>query len=287
MGKWIIFDKRVIATILYLTVAIGGFTIYDEYFADKPQTAAAQHHGEENGSSHEHGSPSQHDHPSEVVTSVQADKDEIKIFLKDKAGNPVNELEVNHEKLLHLIIVDESLQKYYHVHPEQTGKGEFKIGNMLPEGFYKAYIDMKPKNLEYHVEPVSFVVGTPSESTEKVALKPDKELTKIVDGEPVTLKMSSFEVNKPVTLAFDLDKSNLAPYLGAMGHVVILDETGQKFLHVHPANDEDPVFATEFQQPGIYKIWAEFKQNGKVRAFPFVVEIKERSEFAKDIGGRR
>jgi hypothetical protein len=53
-----------------------------------------------------------------------------------------------------------------------------------------------------------------------------------------------------------------------MGHVVILDENAQDFLHVHPANDREPIFETQFKQPGIYKIWAEFKQNGKVRAFP-------------------
>lgn len=280
MGKWVIFDKWVITSILYVAVMIGGFTIYDEFIADDTKPVSAQehqndeNHGEEDGSSHEHGSHSQHEDHSEVITFVQSDENEIKIFLKDKAGNPVNDLEVNHEKLLHLIIVDERLQKYYHVHPEQSGNGEFRIGNMLPEGFYKAFIDIKPKNLGFHAEPIPFVVGTPSGSTNNEELKPDNTLTQHIDGETVTLNMSSFDVNKPVTLAFDLDKTNLTPYLGAMGHVVILDETAQKFLHVHPANHEDPVFETEFKQPGIYKIWAEFKQHGKVRAFPFVVEIK-------------
>jgi hypothetical protein len=160
------------------------------------------------------------------------------------------------------------------VHPEQIGNGEFKIANMLPNGFYKSFIDIKPKDLQYHVEPISIVIGTPSGSARNVALKPDNAFTQHIDGETVTVNMSSFEVDKPVRLAFDLDKTNLTPYLGAMGHVVILDETGQKFLHVHPANHDDPVFETEFLEPGIYKIWAEFKQNGKVRAFPFVVEIK-------------
>jgi hypothetical protein len=51
-------------------------------------------------------------------------------------------------------MVDEHLQKYYHVHPEQRGNGEFRIGNNLPEGFYKAFIDIKPKNLANHVAPV-------------------------------------------------------------------------------------------------------------------------------------
>jgi hypothetical protein len=277
MKKW-----SIPAAILYVAVVIGGFNVYAEFIADDKQfvsheeTQSHSTHGEENKSSHVHESDSAHEDTSEVHAFVQNDKDEIKIFLKDKAGNPVNELEVNHEKLLHLIIVDEHLQKYYHLHPEQTGEGEFRIGNNLPEGFYKAFIDIKPKNLAYHVAPVPFIVGNPSGSTHTHSqeLKPDNNFSQNVDGETVKLNMSSVEAKKPVTLTFDLNKTNLTPYLGAMGHVVILDENAQKFLHVHPANDKETVFETQFEQPGIYKIWAEFKQNGKVRAFPFVVEIK-------------
>jgi hypothetical protein len=87
----------------------------------------------------------------------------------------VNDLEVNHEKLLHFIIVDYHLQEYYHVHPQQTGNGEFTIANNLPEGFYKGFIDIKPKNLAYHVAPVPFIVGNPSglTDTHNEKLKPD------------------------------------------------------------------------------------------------------------------
>jgi hypothetical protein len=77
-----------------------------------------------------------------------------------------------------------------------------------------------------------------------------------------------------VTLSFSLDKTKLEPYLGAAGHVVILDEKGEHYLHVHPVKENETVFQTEFDRPGVYKIWAEFKQNGKVRVFPFVVEVK-------------
>jgi hypothetical protein len=277
MGKW-----AIPAAILYVAVVIGSFNVYAEFIADDKQsvsqteTQSHNTHGEETQSSHQHGSDSEHEDISEVNTFVQNDKNEIKIFLKDKAGNPVNELEVNHEKILHLIVVDEHLQKYYHLHPEQTGKGEFRIGNNLPEGFYKAFIDIKPKNLAYYVAPVPFIVGNPSGLTHShnEELKPDNNFTQNIDGETVKLNLSSAQANKPVTLTFDLDKTNLTPYLGAMGHVVILDENAQNFLHVHPANDKEPIFETQFKQPGIYKIWAEFKQNGKVRAFPFVIEIK-------------
>ncbi|MEH7335973.1 hypothetical protein V7161_25425 [Neobacillus drentensis] len=289
MRKW------AIAGILYVTLVVLGFGAYDKWIADDKGMAAktdshgsmdqkaghgtegeenGNHNGVETGSSHAHEGNA-HQQSSQVNAFVQNNQGKIKIFLKDKAGNPVDELEVNHEKILHLIIVDEQLQKYYHVHPERTGTGEFTIEKNLPEGFYKAFIDIKPKNLAYEVEPVSFIVGNPSAQGHGHALVPDTNYSKTIDGETVTLSVNSFKAGEPVTLSFDLDQTNLTPYLGAMGHVVILDEYGKKFLHVHPSNEKEPIFETQFEKPGIYKIWAEFKQNGKVRAFPFVIEIKE------------
>ncbi|QRG70047.1 hypothetical protein [Brevibacillus choshinensis] len=285
--------KTAVGALLYIAVVIGGFTIYDNYVAEDQLVVAGEMHSEDgnhgvsNEGSHGNGTEEhgEGDHgtgnqghgaaSSDVNTYVQPEQDGIKIFVKDKLGNPVGDLEVNHEKLLHFIVVDEHLQKYYHVHPEQIGKGEFKIGNILPDGFYKAFIDIKPKQLAYQVVPVPFVVGNPGESADHGGLVPDSKLIQTVEGETVKLDMSSFQANKPVTLTFELDRSNLTPYLGAMGHVVILDEKAQNFLHVHPSDHDEPVFETQFSKPGLYKIWAEFKQNGKVRAFPFVVEITE------------
>lgn len=37
-----------------------------------------------------------------------------------------------------IFIVDEHLEKYYHLHPEKIGKGEYRIGKILPNGFYKS-----------------------------------------------------------------------------------------------------------------------------------------------------
>ncbi|WP_066308809.1 hypothetical protein [Bacillus sp. FJAT-29814] len=305
MRKW------ALAGMLYVTIVIVGFQAYDKWFADEKDTAQAgmqdmgkmndtkskgkgenmdnmedmddkEHneeatesggHGEEG--SHGHGGDSSHGDGSQVNAFVYNDENNIKIILKDKAGNPIDNLEVNHEKILHLIMVDEQLQKYYHVHPERTAKGEFTIGNSLPAGYYKAFIDIKPTSYAYEVEPVPFVVGTPKMEGHGHALVPDTTFTKTVDGETVTMNFNSFKAGETVKLSFDLDRTNLTPYLGAMGHVVILDEYGKKFLHVHPSNETDTVFETTFDKPGIYKIWAEFQQNGKVRAFPFVIEVTE------------
>lgn len=280
MNKWII------AGVLYVAVVFGGFQLYDKWSSGNKSSSARMdmnsnqmeknaNHGNqvESGMSHMHESGAAHD--SEVNTYVENDEKQIIIFLKDKTGNPIDDLEVNHEKLMHFIIVDDHMQKYYHLHPKKTGKGEFTISNDLPDGFYKAYIDIKPKNEAYMVEPVPFVVGHPTSSEHGYELTPDAVLSKRIEGETVKLNVNTFKAGQPVTLSFNLDQTNLTPYLGAIGHVVILDEFGKTYLHVHPVNNDEPVFETEFEKPGIYKIWAEFKQNGKVRAFPFVIKIEK------------
>lgn len=291
MGKW------AIAGMIYVTVVIFGFQAYNKWIAGDDVAANhvqnmgehnnnmdamenAKHSSDETGGhaeevSHSHGEGLSHNEGSEVNVFVFNDRNNIKILLKDKVGNPIDKLKVNHEKKLHLIIVDEKLQKFYHLHPNRTGEGAYSITYPLPNGYYKAFVDIKPESYAYQVEPVPFVVGTPSTSSHGQSLEPDSTFTKTVDGEEVTLNVSSIKVGKDVKLSFHLDKTHVTPYLGAMGHVVILDEYGKKFLHVHPSNDTVPIFETTFERPGIYKIWAEFKQNGKVRAFPFVIEVKE------------
>lgn len=42
----------------------------------------------------------------------------VKLYSEDGKGN-VPSLELNHEKLLHFIIVSEDLNKYYNLHPVQ------------------------------------------------------------------------------------------------------------------------------------------------------------------------
>ncbi|MFD2370959.1 hypothetical protein ACFSO0_13610 [Brevibacillus sp. GCM10020057] len=283
--------KAVLAALLYIGIVIGGYTLYDGYFGAPLAAAdgaghgndghdAATNAGEHEGGSEEHGQGGHDEHAAgaegsnQVSAYIRSDKEGIDIFLKDSNGLAVHDLVVNHEKLLHLIVVDEHLQKYYHLHPEQVEEGKFHVGYILPEGFYRAFIDIKSEKLAYHVEPMPLVVGNPGVSVPGKALQPDSVLEKTVEGESVKLKMSSSKTNVPVTLSFELDQSALTPYLGAMGHVVILDEEANQYLHVHPINQEEPVFQTEFKKPGVYKIWAEFQQNGKVRAFPFVVQIQ-------------
>jgi hypothetical protein len=71
------------------------------------------------------------------------------------------------------------------------------------------------------------------------------------------------------------------PYLGAGGHLVALREGDLAYLHVHPAEDghgagasEDAVpFMTEFPSAGRYRLYLQFKHDGRVHTAEFTQEV--------------
>jgi hypothetical protein len=278
MKKW------AISALVYLLVVVSGYYVYasiaepDSHEKKEPihEDTIAAHEQDESGSHDEEHQENGENHSgeSEVTTSLQVVNGEIIITLKDLEGTLVSELEVNHEKLLHLIVVSTDLKEYLHLHPQTNEPGVFKISHSLQTGEYKAFVDIKPIGKTYEVEPITFEVGENHKEHDEDSLIVDSELTKEVGGHTVRLLPSSLKTNEDIQLTFDLGGETPEQYLGALGHVVILDEKGENYIHVHPLDGNDPVFVTKFTEPGVYKIWAEFKFNGEVFVFPYVVEIK-------------
>ncbi len=271
-----------LAAIAYLLLVMGGYTVYSQSLQkdneSKNEHATAGHgeaetHSDENDGAHgEHGGIENSE--TEVEIKLDLDKDDLKISIQNIEGEQVDDLEINHEKLLHLIIVSTDLEHYYHLHPDKVGPGLFELKHNLPNGNYKAFIDIKPSNLSYHVEPISFGLGEETDKHEHTVIEPSSSFSLENGSHKVTLKPSSLELNEKIELSFDLNGETPEQYLGALGHVVILDEHGENYIHVHPLEGEIPIFATSFSQAGLYKVWAEFQFNGEVVVFPYVIEIK-------------
>jgi hypothetical protein len=282
-----------ISAILYLGLVIGGYTVYASLDSNDDHTDThtattngngekesinVQTHNDNHTSQRNDGKDSAHsDHvaqsESEVVTNVKYEDGLMTIDVKDKDQN-APELEISHEKIMHLIIVSADLEDYYHLHPEVRGNGMFTLKFDLPENSYKAFVDIKPKNLAYQISPIELHVGEGHGKNEENSLKVDTNLTKTINEKTVELTTTELGINKDVTLSFDTKGITPEPYLGALGHVVILDDKGEKFVHVHPTSEEKTQFETKFDKPGIYKVWGEFKFDGKVGSYPFVIEVK-------------
>ncbi|WJH34476.1 hypothetical protein N6H14_32485 [Paenibacillus sp. CC-CFT747] len=209
---------------------------------------------------------------------------ELTIQVKDKDGKPVNQYDVNHEKWLHLIIVNHDLSFFNHIHPEFKGDGTFTVKTSFPAGGeYKVFADFIPTGGTNTT--LSEWVKVEGKEGKHAAIAADANLVKEVDGKEIELSMSAAKPKEDVTLTFNIRDAktkkgiyNLQPYLGAVGHVVILSEDANQYLHVHSIDEKatgpDAKFATSFPQSGTFKIWGQFQHNGEVITVPFVVHVK-------------
>ncbi len=210
----------------------------------------------------------------------------VNIQINDTSGKPISNFDINHEKKMHLIVVSKDLSIFQHVHPNYKGKGLFQVQVTFPTaGKYQLFADFKPSGQEAMVKQTA--VQVTGQAQENQAVVPDKTLTKVVAGKKVALAFDQIPTaKKPMMMTYHLvdAKSNqpitqLQPYLGAIGHVVILNDKAQNYLHVHPMNEQskgpDAMFHTQFPTSGVYKIWAEFQYQGKVFVVPFVIKVAD------------
>lgn len=173
---------------------------------------------------------------------VQAGAAATLVFtVKDSKNAVVKDLQIVHEKPLHLLIVSKDLAEFYHVHPELTPDGSYRVQHTFPNaGDYKLYADFTPPNAKQVVERIDVKVSGTERA--KVALVADAKLEKSVDGLKVTMKPSAkIEAGQELTLdfaAFDATTgkpaTDLQNYLGELAHFVIISEDLVDFVHAHP-----------------------------------------------------
>jgi hypothetical protein len=209
---------------------------------------------------------------------------ELTINITEKDGEPINDFEINHEKLLHLIIVNHDLSFFNHIHPDFQGEGKFTIETTFPTGGeYKVFADFLPSGGAN--ETLSEWVEVEGEEGKHADIIADSSRIKEVNGKEIELTLSGVKPKEEITLSYNIRDAktkeginNLEPYLGAVGHVVILSADAESYLHVHPLDEKasGPIaeFATTFPQSGIYKIWGQFQHNGEILTVPFVVDVK-------------
>jgi hypothetical protein len=67
------------------------------------------------------------------------------------------------------------------------------------------------------------------------------------------------------------------PYLGADGHLVVLREHDQAYLHTHPEGEPGgagPItFGVEYPSAGRYRLYLQFRDAGEVRTASFTQEV--------------
>jgi hypothetical protein len=249
--------------------------------------------------------------PAEVKAG---EKVEIMFAIKNPSGEVVRDLQIVHEKVVHLLIVSDDLAEFYHEHPEQQADGSFKTSFTFKNGgVFKLYADFTPKNGQPTVKSFNLAVSGNDRPRAETAF--DEKLEQTVDDLFVTLKSDGqISAGKDVRIDFQVfdakskkPVTDLENYLGAKAHLVVISRDLSQFVHAHPishdnakgehqhgANGHETKLAgpeaesivsasVRFPQPGLYKIFAQFQRNGKVSTAAFVVNVKNEDGTAVDL----
>jgi hypothetical protein len=190
-------------------------------------------------------------------------------------GEPVTGYDVDHDVELHLIAVRRDLTGFQHVHPELGSDGHWRVPLSLDPGTWRLFADFTPTALgedltlgadlavagQYSPAPLPADSRTADVDGFTVVLTGD-----LVPGRETELTLSISRNGMPVT--------DLQPYLGAFGHLVVLRDGDLGYLHAHPvdgAPGPEVRFATTAPSAGSYRLFLDFRHDDIVRTAAFTV----------------
>lgn len=241
--------------------------------------------------------------PEKLTAGVPA---EIIFSIRDNKGNPVQDLTIMHERLLHVIIVSGDFTTFAHIHPEDLGpitpemkkKADYSVRYTFPiAGRYLVAVDSAVKDVHFSEHFTVDVSGEPKMGP----LKEDFSAEKLFGDYLVAFSTSPGRImaGKETVLKYVIKKNgeplkNLEPYLAAPMHLAIIKADLENFIHAHgelpggPSHHEPmghihgivkEKFGPEiearvvFPVKGVYQVFSQIQHQGKVISLSFMVEV--------------
>ena len=205
--------------------------------------------------------------PVPLRTGVPARLD---FFVNQKPGNiPVVDLEIEHEKLMHIIGARNDLEEFFHIHPgfaqvEQSPEAGPLIGPVkLPSAselqkMQKAYDDRRINEAEQMVQQLKKLGFNPVIKEGTASISGVRDAQAISPGHAIWFYVENGQEYK---------MSWIQPVrIGERGIWIISEvmraddqqiSTGQGMLSANHV----------FKKPGLYKLWSEIKKSGVVHTF--------------------
>ena len=239
--------------------------------------------------------------PYPITAGVETN---IDFKITDDSGNPVP-LETMHERIVHLFTIREDLEEFKHIHPEDFGKlteenmkdAAFSIKNTFSEaGKYAVVFEFTTngktlyKQLELNVEGAKKELSV-NRDTGRIKSFSEYGMEMIpvesLDGQLVE-KHGDIKSGEKTNLVFRVIKNgdfvdNLELYLGSEAHFAVWKDDLTNFMHAHaymPEMDHGQMYfgpnlpvQLTFPEPGFYKIFIQFKHEGKVITGDFMIEV--------------
>jgi hypothetical protein len=201
----------------------------------------------------------------------------VRFTVRDGEDRAVTRFAVRHEKRLHLIAVRDDFSGFQHVHPTMAADGTWTTDLRLLGGGYRLFADFQAEGDDEAVAHADLRV----QASPGASLPPPPRATRTttVDGYEVSLAGDLVAgAGTMLTLMVSKDGeevTDLQPYLGAYGHLVVLRGTDKEYLHAHPeegpAGPEIP-FHVEAPSSGRYYLYLDFKHGDRVRTATFALD---------------
>jgi hypothetical protein len=213
----------------------------------------------------------------------------LRLTVRDRATDEaVSALETIHERLVHLFVVSHDLSYFDHVHPGAAKEGAFDVAVTLPRaGAYRLVADVLPIGAAPQMLQHTIVTAGAAAPLTPSSPEPKAEILEMVrDGlrarlvpkdaraggdAHLTLEIADEETGAPVT--------DLEPYLGAWGHMLLAHTSLGDIAHSHPYLEETTpggprvTFQTLFARPGWYRVWTQVQRAGRVLTFAFTLRV--------------
>jgi hypothetical protein len=245
----------------------------------------------------------------------------MNFFVNNKPGNvpvPAGSLQIEHEKLMHVVGLRSDMNEFFHIHPQATDDaGVFSVNHTFNKpGLYKIWSDVK-KDGQIHLfgHPEVSITGAGSKDEKNVSFARNVEAG---GNYQVSLISSGVIAQKrEVELSFDIhsltgQEVSVEDFLGAQMHLVLIKDDLKQFIHTHPAGhehssntlintanaqsdghtdhmhtggDEIISFAVTFPEPGLYKAFAQFRPQGtnlpadEAILAEFWIQVEEKDPF--------
>jgi hypothetical protein len=210
-------------------------------------------------------------------------------------GAVITDFEEVHERRYHLFVISEDMTSFQHVHPAQQPDGSWSLDVMVPKaGYYRVLSDFLPTGaapqfLSKAIITSGFEGDAESEAARLVA---DETLSRTVDGITATVTLPEtltagewghmrFTLKDAAT---DQAVTDLQPYLGAFGHMLMMSADMMDYVHAHPvagpdsdvsrgAAGPDVAFEGYMPRPGLYRAWTQFQRQGRMVTIPFTFRV--------------
>lgn len=210
----------------------------------------------------------------------------------DDRGETLRDFAVVHEKIMHVIVVRQDLAEFQHIHPEYNVEtGAFTLPSLIfpSAGPYRIFADFtpanSPKDPHGNLLGVTIFEDTRVGAADRYSPKPLGPETRIATVADYVVRLTAnppLVTNQESVLTFGITRgaqavTTLTPYLGALGHAVILREGSLDFIHTHPIEKSaDPQngnirFAVTVPDAGKYKVFLQFQHQDEVVTSDFLI----------------